>query len=61
MRKMTKLAAVAALMSLAGGAFAAEVEVKMQIGKAKQVMAGLFDKRAAAKTAESKRESETRS
>ena len=42
--------AVAALMTLAGGAFAAEV--KMQIGKAKQVMAGLFDKRAAAKTAE---------
>jgi hypothetical protein len=65
MRK-TMLATAAVLMTLAGNAFAAEVAMVVvgmptnleetkavsQVGKAKQVMAGLFDKLAASKTVE---------
>jgi len=60
------LATAAVLMTLAGNAFAAEVAMVVvgmptnleetkavsQVGKAKQVMAGLFDKLAASKTVE---------
>jgi len=62
----TMLATAAVLMTLAGNAFAAEVAMVVvgmptnleetkavsQVGKAKQVMAGLFDKLAASKTVE---------
>jgi Mg2+ and Co2+ transporter CorA len=53
MGKMTMLATTAVLVTLLGGAYATEVEAKAvpQIGKAKQVMVGLFD-RLAAQTAQ---------